>query len=81
MVVLAGGRVLGRRVLVPTVLLMRMVPEVLARGMVMRGRHGRSRVQPRAGLSEREADHGQRHQQSREPVHEALHVLHEPTGA
>lgn len=75
MIVLAG-----RRVLVPTVL-MRMVPDVVARGMVVRGRHERSRVQPRTRLTQRQANDGKRHQQSREPVHEALHVLKEPTGA
>jgi hypothetical protein len=31
-------------------------------------------VEPRASLTEGEADHGERHQQSREPVHEALHT-------
>jgi hypothetical protein len=59
MVVLTGR---GKLVVLPRrSMLVLMVP---ISGSMIVGRHERSRLDPRARLPERQADHGQRHQQS-----------------
>jgi hypothetical protein len=48
---------------------------VFTGGVLVERRHQRRSMEPRARLTERKADHGNRHQQSRKAMHEALHVF------